>query len=97
MLLSRYSSLDYVNKLPWKKGINLINKAIEKRNEQRDWEMWISIYPNMDKVNFIPFEKFRSKARAPIKQTKLSNEEIIEQANELMKFHQGKHEGVENY
>jgi len=51
----------------------------------------------MDKVNFIPFEKFRSKARAPIKQTKLSNEEIIEQANELMKFHQGKHEGVENY
>ena len=56
--------------------------------------MWISIYPNMDKNTFVPFDKFRSKSHPQQTQTKLTNEEIIEKANELMMFHQGKHEGV---
>lgn len=81
--------------LNWIDGIELINKALEKRNEQRDWDMWISIYPNMDKNTFIPFEKFR--ATKQIQQNKnitLTNDEIIAKAEELRKIHQGIHEGV---
>lgn len=79
--------------MSWIDGINLINKAAEKRSEQKEWEMWISIYPNMDKNTFVPFEKFRSKAQ-PQKQNNLTSQEILEKADELMRYHQGKHEGV---
>lgn len=95
MLLERYSCIDFVLNLYWEDGINLINKAIEKRNEQRDWEMWISVYPDMDKKTFVPFEKFRGKKQTPGKPKKeLTKAEIIAQAEEIRKLHQGTHEGV---
>jgi hypothetical protein len=79
----------------WIDGIKLINKAIEKRSEQREWDMWISVYPDMDKKTFISFEKFKNKIYAP-KQTQnvLTKNEIIEKSEEIRKLHQGKHEGV---
>jgi len=97
LLASRYSNIELVNSLPWTDGIELINKAIEKRNEQRDWDMWISIYPTMDKKSFISFEKFRSKKQVvSVMHCKkhISAEEIIEKAEEIRKLHQGIHEGV---
>ena len=71
----------------------MINKAIEKRNEQKDWDIWLSIYPDMDKDTYIPFEKFRSKA-VKVSRVTESTEEIIARAEELRKIHQGIHEGV---
>ena len=95
MLLSRYNNIDFVYNLSWIDGIELINKAIEKRNEQKDWDMWLTLYPNMDKKTFISFDKFRGKKQVKvINNTKLTKEEIIEKAEELRKLHQGKHEGV---
>lgn len=97
MLLSRYGNIDYVNKLSWEDGIGLINKAFEKQDEQRDWEMWVSIYPQMDKKSFVPFGKFRSKKHfAPniVKNKAMTKDEILEKAEEVRKLHQGKHEGV---
>lgn len=93
MLLNRYKDVDFVFNLAWNNGIELINKAIEKRNEQRDWEMWISVYPNMDKKTFISFEKFRKKGRE-LPQNNLTTAEIIEKAEEIRKIHQGIHEGI---
>lgn len=95
MLLTRYNNIEFVNNLSWQDGIKLINKALEKQTEQRDWDMWISIYPNMDKKSFIPFEKFRGKKQNLIKkENNLTKNEIIERAEEIRKLHQGKHEGV---
>ena len=83
----------------WIDGIALINKALEKRSEQREWEMWVSLYPNMDKKTFIPFDKFRGKSNksantASVERKKMTKEEILEKAEELRKLHQGTHEGV---
>ena len=74
----------------WEDGITLINKAIEKRNEEKDWEMWIAIYPNMDKKTFISFDKFRGKkedpSKTPRKQKKnLTDAQIIAKAERLSK------------
>jgi hypothetical protein len=92
--LTRYSNIDYINRLDWIDGIELINKAILKQRERQEWEMWLTLYPNMDKKNFIPFEKFKSKQRTGKPKKILSNNEIIEKAEEIRKLHQGKHEGV---
>lgn len=97
MLLHRYSSIDYVNNLFWQDAINLINKALEKTAEQKDWDMWISIFPDMDKKTFVSFDEFRSKKKSRVTNTaatKLTKNEILEKAEELRKLHQGKHEGV---
>lgn len=40
----------------------LLDKAEEKEQEERLWQMWVSAYPNMDRKSYIPFEKFRDEA-----------------------------------
>ena len=95
MLLGRYADTNFVLFLYWQDGIKLINKAIEKKQEKLDWELYCTVYPDMDKKTFVPFEKFRSKKQIPGKQKKeLTKEEIIAQAEEIRKLHQGTHEGV---
>jgi hypothetical protein len=42
-------------------GILLINKAVEKDEEDKAFRMWLSIYPNMDEENFIPFSEYYEK------------------------------------
>lgn len=37
----------------------LITKAIEKQSEERTWQLWVSIYPQMGEDNFISFEDFK--------------------------------------
>lgn len=82
--------------LDFEDGINLTNEAIKKQQEQKDWELYLSIYPNMDKNTFIPFEKFRSKNISSKKTEKveLTSKELIEKAESIKKLAQGKHEGV---
>ena len=95
MLLERYANTEFVLFLYWKDGIKLINKAIEKKQETREWELYCTIYPEMDKKTFITFEKFRGKKQTQYKPKKeLTKEEIIAQAEEIRKLHQGIHEGV---
>lgn len=40
----------------------LLETAEEKEQEERLWQMWVSVYPNMDRKSYIPFEKFRDEA-----------------------------------
>lgn len=54
-------------------GINLINKAIEESEKRKLWEMWLTIYPHMNKETYISFEQFYDKVTTPISQ-KSSNE-----------------------
>jgi hypothetical protein len=86
--------------MSWVDGVNLINKATEKEIEQKEWEMWISKYPAMNKENFIPFDKFRSKPiqknnseKQQNKKTKTAKE-LIEEAENRKLIHQGKHKGI---
>lgn len=94
MLLNRYNNIDYIFNLTWIDGVEIINKAIEKTTEEKDWDLYISVYPNMDKSNFITFDKFKSKKQTVKNENKLSKEEILQKAEELRKIHQGKHLGI---
>ena len=82
--------------MEWKDGLELINKALEKEEEQKDWEVWISIYPDMTEKNFISFRDYRIKKNSPPKKEKekLTNEQIIANAESKRKIHQGEHKGI---
>lgn len=80
--------------MDWRDGVELINKAFEKRIEQREWDAWVSLYPSFDKTNFIPFERFKSEIKPQNEQKIISTEEIIFNSEEIKKIHQGTHEGV---
>ena len=69
--------------LPFKEGSELYLKATEKYQDERLWDMWLSIYPNMDKESFVSFEQFKLNARKQ-KITKRTDEEIIQDAENIL-------------
>jgi hypothetical protein len=74
--------------LDWQDGISQINKAVEKISEEKEWQMWLTLYPNMDKNTFMSFEKFRQKGKKQSVETKISDKEILKKAEEVKKLHQ---------
>lgn len=68
-------------------GLKLIEKAYKEKTNSIIWDMWISLYPNMDKDHFISFEDFKkqnlsepNEHRNPIK----TKEEIYKQADKIL-------------
>lgn len=61
--------------------VGLINKALEKKEENRYWEMWLTLYPNMNKENFMPFSEFFIKQTKPI--SKRPKEDILEEVERI--------------
>jgi hypothetical protein len=55
------------------------------------WDKWISIFPNMDKKNFVSFEDYKkqhfSNADTKNSNKKLSKEEIIANAEKVKEKH----------
>lgn len=81
--MNRYHDMEYFNKQPIKIGISLINKAIEKREEQRAWGMWISKYPYMTKDSFVPFSQFYNQQTHTHTVSKRSTEDILREAEDI--------------
>lgn len=50
--------MESFKKLPLSIGVKLIYKCLYEIERQKAWDIWISIYPNMRKDNFMSFEKF---------------------------------------
>ena len=98
MLLCRYSNIEFVYNLHWIEGLEIIKKANEKIKEQKDWEVWLAIYPTMDNDTYISFDDFRGKSKkseqSKSNKPKLSQNEILAKADEIKRLHQGTHEGV---
>lgn len=67
--------------------IDLINKAMEKELEDKLWEKWLMIYPEMIKEGntFVPFDEFKEKHFKQDQQTK-TDEEILEDAENILKM-----------
>ncbi len=63
LLLKRYSSIDYVLKLPYKKALSLIDKAQEEDTREYYFRWLLSRYPLYTKDNYEPFEEFYEKAK----------------------------------
>lgn len=45
------------------------------------WDQWVSIYPNMNEENFIPFGKFKDKQQEP---SGITTDKTLEEIEEEM-------------
>ena len=82
LLLFRYSNMEYILNLDIIEGILLINKAFEKREERKAWDMWLTLYPNMDKETFMPFSEFHEMLTEKNISMK-TKEEILSECEEI--------------
>jgi hypothetical protein len=64
--LSRYSDITYILSLYWETGIGLIIKCNDKNEESKAWQMWLTLYPNMEESNFMAFTEYYEKIRVPM-------------------------------
>lgn len=89
LLLFRYTNIDYILNLDISEGIELINKAIEKRQEEKHFTMWTSQLPFMSTENYISFEDYCDKLTGKNIVTK-SKEEILREVEEIEQKSKGK-------
>jgi hypothetical protein len=94
LLLFYYHDINYILNLNLEEGIFFINKAWEKNEERKAWDMWIARYVWMDKDNFIPFSEFYSIQTTPT--INKSKNEILSMADEIEKKAQKERGDIEN-
>lgn len=78
--------------LDFEDGSNLIVEASEKVQENKAWQMWISLYPNMhtEGNKFIPFSEFYKQQTIPsIPAKKRTQEELAKEAEQIRKRFSG--------
>lgn len=66
-------------------GAELIVKAIEKRDEERAWQLYLTKYPYMTEEDYIPFDTFYNPNRG--KEESKSAEDILEEVKKLLDSH----------
>ena len=69
--------MDYILNTNFAEGISIITKAKEKETDQIIWEMWLSLYPNMNKDNFISFNDFKNKITNNKKNKNQTDDEML--------------------
>lgn len=67
-------------------GYDFIKVAYESDKEEKIWQLWTSLYPNMTKENYISFEEFKNSiipsGQAEIED--LDTEEILDKVNNII-------------
>lgn len=81
--------MSFVMSLDIDTAIRLIHKAFHKKEEDRAFELYASIYPNFTKNNFKKFTEFYKVQTEPIS-TKPS-EDILSKAKEILRKAGEKH------
>lgn len=64
-------------------AIELIQKAFQKRDEERAYMLYASAYPHFDKNNFKSFEEFYKVPTTKISRT--PKDEILSKAEQILK------------
>ncbi|WP_207733702.1 hypothetical protein [Clostridium celatum] len=67
-------------------GYDFIKVAYESDKEEKIWQLWTSLYPNMTKENYISFEEFKNSI-IPSGQAEIENldkEEILDKVNDII-------------
>ena len=88
LLASTYSDMDYILEQDWDTGLRLLDKIKEKQSETKSWQLYCSIYPNFNKDNFIPFDKFYKKPSLKINNKPIS--QIIAEGEKIKKLFEKK-------
>lgn len=81
-MLHSFYSFDYVIRLPISKITRLLEKAAEKKQLEKAWELYVVRYQWMNKENYITFEEFYN----PEKQVteNKSEAEILAEVKEIL-------------
>lgn len=82
LLLTRYPSIEHVFNMNVEDGAEMIVKAYEKQAEEKAWSMYLTLYPNMDEKNFVPFDRYYNPNRG--KQETKTKEEILLEVKSLL-------------
>lgn len=89
LLLKRYSNIEYVNNLPYKKGFELYVKACKEDEREKLFEIWLVNFSRMDKDNFISFEDYikdlEQKAEVQKRIDSKSSDEILSMVDDIRK------------
>lgn len=74
--------MSFVMSLETDDFIQIIDKALYKREERKAWQMWLMKYQHMDKDSFIPFSRF-FKAQQSKQTSERPAEDILKEAQEI--------------
>ena len=80
-LLSANYQMDHIGKMPLSFGCKVIFHELEKREERKAWEMWLTLYPKMTKENFMPFSEFFKMQKQTI--SKRPKEDILDEVERI--------------
>jgi hypothetical protein len=67
-ILSKSFDINHIMTMPFDFVIRAIKHAVERQNEQRSWEQWLTVYPHMTKENFVPFNEFYEMSKGEVDQ-----------------------------
>ena len=70
----------------WEDAIQLINKAYEKEFENKAFNMWLTLYPNMDKKNFISFDDYKRKITTTTIERNSNITDILKDVDDIRKL-----------
>lgn len=76
--------MDYILNQDYMTGIQLIYKAQERRHEERQWQLYCSIYPFFTDNTFMTFSEFCKKQK-PQKKVRKSKKQIVDEVGEMRK------------
>lgn len=65
-------------------GIHLINKAIEKSQEEKMFNLYSSAYPHFNKDNFKTFEEFYKPPKFNVPESDQTVDEILSDVKEVL-------------
>lgn len=83
LLFSRYSDMAYIMTLDIDWILDLIDKAIVKREEERLWDIYLVQFPQMTKENYVSFVDYKKKLEEP---EQIDQTETMEEMYDRFKF-----------
>lgn len=90
-----FYSIDYILRLPIKNVTRLLIKAKETKEEDMAWDVYLTIYPNMNEETYISFDDFFKRKLPKKEEVKSKTEtEILTDVKEILNSFNN---GGENY
>ncbi len=86
LLLRRYNNIEYIMRKEFEEGYDFIKVAHEADREEKAWQLWTNLYPNMSKETYISFEEFKNSI-IPYGEGEIENldtEEILDKVNSII-------------
>lgn len=88
MLLHSSYGITSNTKISLENITKLINEAYEERLDNRAWQVWANLYPNMGNENFISFTEFKKKFYKRGNYTKKSFSDIEKEMNKVIQAYE---------